>query len=152
MHLTVATPPGTPRSGTDRSQDGTCEWRASVRPPELTWPCPGIQKHLVTLLAQGWGLSAARPLEVEAEGSATESRAQPGLPTKTEDLWKTKKLDVTASSYQFRASPSTGTKSPALSRSPSSVFCAFPGSVGLYPGLPGTPDTLPATPPPQTHL
>ena len=51
----------------------------------------GSQKHLVIPLAQGRGLSAARPLGVGAGGSATESLVQPDPPRNTEDPWKTKK-------------------------------------------------------------
>lgn len=65
----------------------------SVSPaPKPTWHSVSlIQQHLVILLAQGRGLSAARPLGVEVEGSATESPAQPDPPRNNEDPWKNKR-------------------------------------------------------------
>lgn len=62
--------------------DGT--HRFSLFKPLLA-ECPQVQEHLVILLAQGRGLSAARPLEVEVEGSATASPEQPDPPRNTED-------------------------------------------------------------------
>lgn len=51
----------------------------------ISWSYPGTQEHLVILLAQGRGFSAARPLGAEAGGSARESPAQPDPPRNSED-------------------------------------------------------------------
>lgn len=92
----------------------------------------------VILRVQGRGLSAARPLGVEVEGSAAESPTQPGLPRSTGDPWKTKRpACVTASSYQFQRLLST---SASATRRPLLMGLShFSQVCDLWSGLPGTP-------------
>lgn len=97
----------------------------SALSPKPTRQCPGIRKHLVIFLAQMRGFSAARPLVVEVEGSATENLAQPVPPRNTEDPWEIKKpgydhciLPISIPTlYQCHPEP-TGLSSL--------VFCTFP--------------------------
>lgn len=95
-----------------------------------TWSYPGTQEHLVILLAQGRGFSAARPLGAEAGGSARESPAQPDPPRNSEDPWKTKRPEGDYFILPISSHPPAG-PSPQHPQAPpyQSVFLTSPGSV-----------------------